>query len=146
MYAFDATSDLSSLLTTNGPVRLHADQGGQVDVGNVSLPGLTRIDCYNNGQRVGGTPEVLYITGIGGAPELEIASNATLVLNDIETYNWDGTQWVHLNALFGPSDRCISYAGGQLCIGVCNADFNRDGNLDFFDVQEFLGDFSAGCP
>lgn len=130
-------------------------------------------DCYDNGRRVGGTPEALYITGIDGAPGLEIASNATLVLNDIETYNWDGTQWVYLNELFGPGEQCIPYAGGQLCIGGCAADFNRDGMLDFFDVlgylaafsagelradftcdglldffdvQEFLGDFSTGCP
>lgn len=29
---------------------------------------------------------------------------------------------------------------------VCPADTNGDGLLDFFDVQRFLNDFSAGCP
>lgn len=130
-------------------------------------------DCFDNGHRAGGTPEALYITGIDGQPGLEIASNAILALHGVQVYNWDGTQWVHLNALFGPGDQCISYAGGTLCLGDCEADFNRDGSLDFFDVLsflsafsgaelradftcdgtldffdvlEFLGDFSAGCP
>ncbi len=101
-------------------------------------------DCYNNNNRTGGVPEALYITGIDGAAGLEIAANATLVLNDIETYAWDGSAWVHLNSLFGGGQQCIAYAGGQLCIGGCRADFNPDGNLDFFDVLAYLGAFTDG--
>lgn len=39
-------------------------------------------------------------------------------------------------------DFAIVGAGGSACV----ADLNNDGSLNFFDVQIYLGLFSAGCP
>jgi hypothetical protein len=33
-----------------------------------------------------------------------------------------------------------------ICTPACPADFNRDGNLDFFDYLDFVGAFSTGNP
>jgi len=55
----------------------------------------------------------------------------------------------------GPTNESVRYPGWSLDEiqilavpppGGCIADYNNDGRLDFFDVQEFLNAFSSELP
>lgn len=48
--------------------------------------------------------------------------------------------------LSGPVIDIGAYEFQVFVASPCPADFNNDGTLNFFDVQIFLGQFSAGCP
>jgi hypothetical protein len=55
------------------------------------------LDIVNNGNRVGGKPEALYLFGLGGADGLLIHPGSSLILDDIEVYAWMGGHWVNVD-------------------------------------------------
>jgi len=57
--------------------------------------------------------------------------------------------WIHWNSIAGYSGGFLSYSVEVLPepSNACSpADMNEDGQLDFFDVSEFLQIFGLGCP
>lgn len=90
---------------------------------------------------------------IGGLP----AADNLGEVSAIDFNNIDGTQYVNLMAA-PPScradtngDNSLDFFDVQTFLGWFSAhddraDFVDDNMFDFFDVQAFLGEFSAGCP
>ena len=92
---------------------------GRLLIGAEGLPTtVLPVDLFDNGNRAGGGREALYLFGVGGLDGLELFGGSTLVLDGIDVYSWswqDG-EMVHLNELFDPGVKKISYAGGTITI------------------------------
>jgi len=70
--------------------------------------------------------------------------------SQINTFSTDGNTYT-LGGSFGPNDQdgIPPVQPGDLALppaAACEADLNTDGDLDFFDVSDFLNAYNAGCP
>ncbi len=77
------------------------------------------LDLMDNGNRIGETPEALYLYGVGGLDGLTIHEGSTLVLDGINVYAWMADEpgnWVHLNALFDEGVTSVPFSGGMVAI------------------------------
>jgi hypothetical protein len=72
------------------------------------------VDLLDNGNRIGGLPEALYLYGLGGADGLSLTDNSQVVFDGINVYAWMQADWVHLNDLFAPGITQVPYVGGTL--------------------------------
>jgi hypothetical protein len=61
----------------------------------------------------------------------------------------NGSQFVFLEddgTLSDRSDKVRILLNGLADPGPCDADFNRDGEIDFFDYLDFVAAFEGDCP
>lgn len=109
------------------------------------------VDENENGARgPNGEAEALYIGDDSFAEPFRVGPGASLVLNGLNVYVKSNQGVVHLNTLWPGNVRAFPYDDGMLYRvdpAACPADFTAPfGALDIFDVQEFLGLFSAHDP
>lgn len=129
---------------------------GQLIVGSDECPTRLRlIDEIDNGQAgPGAESESIYV---GRTPDfnfvesLRIATGSALVLNGLNLYVFqDNGTPLNTSDLGSPGVRAFPYDRGTIYRvdpSACPADFRAPfGQLDFFDVQEFLGLFSMHNP
>ena len=119
---------------------------GRLEVGSVAQPARVELrDCFDNGRRgPAGEPEALYLAGVSGGTGLLIPTGSTLVLNDLDTYLFNGSVWIHLNALFGAGVNCVAFGQGTLCLSACRGDLSGDGRVDVGDFFAFVTLFESG--
>lgn len=88
---------------------------GQLVVGQAGRASYVQlVDVYDNGNKGQRSNEALYLYGLGGPDGLVLLGGSTLYLDNLNVYARENGQWVHLNALFGPSSTVIAYSGGFL--------------------------------
>jgi hypothetical protein len=90
---------------------------GRLVIGQEDQPTTVMLlDLFDNGNRAAGKPEALYLYGMGGLDGLELLGGSKLVLDGINVYAKQRGEWVHLNSLFGPDVKQISFAGGIVTV------------------------------
>ncbi|MHB1034093.1 MAG: PEP-CTERM sorting domain-containing protein, partial [Pirellulales bacterium] len=90
---------------------------GRLVIGQEDQPTTVMLmDLFDNGNRGEGKPEALYLYGLGGVDGLELLGGSKLVLDGINVYAKQRGEWVHLNSLFGPDVKQISFAGGIVTV------------------------------
>ena len=74
------------------------------------------VDLLDNGNRVGGQPEALYLYGLGGTDGLSLANGSELVCGRPQCLAWMSSKWVHLNDLFAAGVTQVQFASGTLAV------------------------------
>lgn len=98
---------------------------GRLIVGQAGQPAsIVEVrDDTDNGNRVGGAPESIYLFGIhgrGGAPQggdpdaVDILGGSTLLLRNLNVYAEQGGSLVNLQTLIPAGQRIVAYKGGYL--------------------------------
>ena len=87
---------------------------GQLLVGQLDSPAtLMLVDLVDNGNRLAGKDEALYLFGSGGDGGLSLLDGSTLVLNHLDAYDYVNGSWVSLQSVLGGSNQ-VAFAGGFL--------------------------------
>jgi hypothetical protein len=90
---------------------------GQLIVGQPGQPTTVQLtDILDNGNRLSGQREALYLYGLGGADGLILNPGSTLVLDSIHVYAWLDGSWTDLNGLFAPGVYQIPFQGATLAV------------------------------
>jgi hypothetical protein len=85
----------------------------QLTVGADGLRATLRLqDSVDNGNRVGNSPEALYLTGGAFGRSLDLLAGSTLVLNNRNAYALVGGQTVRLNSLIPPGSNSVPFDAG----------------------------------
>lgn len=132
------------------PLQVAIDDDPLIDCASGSCPGgwgpwYWRINDYEVGMTQGGSSggglydQNLYLVGVltGG-----IGTNC-------DNFGWDeyfklSVEWAALRPFLDPDDTgAVTVPGWDGSTAPCAADFNGDGELDFFDVQAFLAAYAA---
>jgi probable HAF family extracellular repeat protein len=122
----------------------HVDANGtvlsQTDLGVLSGNSSYAYDINNDGMVVGTSDSKAFLWNGSQMIDLntEIPTGSGWNLTHASAINNSGT-------IVGWGTLGNRYAAFKLVAG-CVADFNNDGQLDFFDVQAFLNLFTAGNP
>jgi hypothetical protein len=88
---------------------------GELTVGADGQRAALRLqDQVNNGNRVGNSPEALYLTGGAFGRSLDLLAGSTLVLNGLNVYALVGGQIIRLNSLIPPGTNSVPFDAGFL--------------------------------
>jgi hypothetical protein len=90
---------------------------GQLVVGDLDKPATVQlVDILDNGNRVNGNGESLYLYGLGGQDGLVLNAGSTLVVGEVNTYAWMDGEWIHLNSLVSAAQPTVAFHGGVLMV------------------------------
>jgi regulation of enolase protein 1 (concanavalin A-like superfamily) len=90
---------------------------GQLTVGADGLRAALRLqDRVDNGNRVGISPEALYLTGGAYGRSLDLLGGSTLVLNGINVYALVGGQIIRLNSLIPSGTNSVAFEAGFIAL------------------------------
>ena len=104
----------------------------QLTIGENSSPATVMlVDLVDNGNRDANS-EALYLYGSGGISGLKIRPNSRLIIGDINLYVKVDGEMVHINSLFGPKTKYISFDQGVITRSDYSCSLTADLNGDCF--------------
>jgi hypothetical protein len=117
----------------------------QLQIGSYSQPStIMLVDLIDNGNRSGGQ-EALYLYGSGALSGLRIRPGSKLIIGDVNLYVNTGDEVIHINSLFGPGQKWISYDEGIITLTEyeCSllADVTGDCVVNFDDFSLMAGEW-----
>jgi hypothetical protein len=91
---------------------------GQLVVGEDGRPTTVQlVDVIDNGNRLAGNHEALYLYGMGGTDGLIMTPGSTLILDHLNVYALMDGEWTHLNDAFANTAATeVAFEGGYLVL------------------------------